>query len=101
MTAADLVTVLAVVAVIAAVWYVLGRIEAHLLRTGARHPAQDETRLLPIYYLTPGPREVTDEEFVAGLPDEVRGYLLDVAREVDTGAPIPDGFIELRQGGAR
>lgn len=98
---ADLVTVAAFVAVTAAAWYVLGRIEAHLLRTGARHPAQDETRLLPIYYLNPTP--MPDDVFVAEVDRlGLREPLLDMAREHDAGLRVPDAFVELpRRGGAR
>lgn len=100
---ADLLTVALVVGVIVAAWYALRRIEAHLLRTGARHPAQDDgPRLLPIYYLlTPTP--MPDDEFVAEVDRlGLREPLLDMAREHDAGLRVPDAFLELpRRGGAR
>ncbi len=106
MSLAAVILAAAFLALAAAAWCALHRLEAWLL--GGTWPTEDDDgpRLLPIYYTArPAEPVMTDDEFVAEVDRlGLRRDLLETCRESDAGLRVPDAFIELparRAGGAR
>jgi hypothetical protein len=92
---------LLVVGLTVAAWWVLRRIEAHLMRN---IPPAGGPRLLPVFHLAEQGEPMSDAEFFAHLA-QARGQLLEAARQHDAGEPLPPAVRELmtrrESGGAR